>query len=177
MYGWPPGAAGKLMKIAAGLGSDVPFFMLDSVLAEGRGRGEKLKAFTPGGRLPYLVLVYPGVPVYTKEVYGNLKLGKAADIKRRLGDLAALRRLVKTGAFNKERAGLLFNRLEDPVLPRHPEVRLARERLAALGADAVLMSGSGATVFGLCWSAARAKAVAAGARRVRSYTCILTKFC
>lgn len=177
LYKVPASASGKLMKIAAGLGSDVPFFMLDSVLAEGRGRGEKLKPFAPGGRLPYLVLVYPGVPVYTKEVYGNLRLGTPADIARRLKDFAAFRRLLRSGGFNKDKAGLLFNRLEAPVLPRHKEVRLARERLAAWGADAVMMSGSGATVFGLCWSPARARALAARARKVKSYTCILTKFC
>ena len=167
----------RLMKIAAGLGSDVPFFMLDVMAAEGRGRGEKLKAVHFQGRLPYVVLVYPGAPVYTKEVYGNLKVGAAADIKARLADLSKFKGLLKKGRFAPEHVGLMFNRLEEPVLPRHKAVRLAKARLAEFGGEAVLMSGSGATVFALCWSGAQARRVAAKARRIRGYRIFLTKFC
>lgn len=167
----------RLMKIAAGLGSDVPFFMLDAMAAEGRGRGEKLKALNFKGRLPYVLLVYPGAPVYTKEVYGNLKVGAAADIKERLSGFAKLKALLKKGGFSPEHAGLLFNRLEEPVLPKHKEVRLAKARLVDLGAEAVLMSGSGATVFALCWNAARARKVAAQLAGIRGYRIFLTKFC
>jgi 4-diphosphocytidyl-2-C-methyl-D-erythritol kinase len=167
----------RLMKIAAALGSDVPFFMLEAMAAEGRGRGEKLKAIQFKGRLPYVVLVYPGAPVYTKEVYGNLKVGGKADIKARLADFTKLKGLLKKGAFSKENAALLFNRLEEPVLPRHKAVSLAKARLVELGADAVLMSGSGATVFALCWSGDLARRVAASAGRIQGYKVFFTKFC
>ncbi len=177
LYRLGAGAKARLVKIAAGLGSDVPFFMLDAMAAEGRGRGEKLKAIEFKGKLPYVVLVYPGAPVYTKEVYGNLKVGAAADIKARLADFTKLKGLLKKGAFLPEHAGLLFNRLEEPVLPRHRAVRLAKARLAEFGGDAVLMSGSGATVFALCWSKALARRVAAQAGRIRGYRIFLTKFC
>ncbi|MBI5744883.1 MAG: 4-(cytidine 5'-diphospho)-2-C-methyl-D-erythritol kinase [Elusimicrobia bacterium] len=168
--------AAKLMKIAAAVGSDVPFFMLEAMAAEGRGRGERLRPFKPRGRLPYVVLAYPGVPVYTKEVYGNLQLGSTAEIKARVKDFGRLCRLLRAGKFGKADAGLLFNRLEGPVLPRHKAVRQAKERLAALGADAVMMSGSGATVFALCWNRAAAARVAAGAGRIRGYRVFLTNF-
>jgi 4-diphosphocytidyl-2-C-methyl-D-erythritol kinase len=177
LYRLPAGAYGRLMKIAASIGSDVPFFMLDVPMAEGRGRGEKLKALKPAGRLPHLVLVYPGVPVYTKDVYCALELGAPAEILRRKAAMRRLCGLLRGGRFTKENAPLLFNRLEAPVLPRHKAVRQAKEKLLALGADAVMMSGSGATVFALCWSAAKARRVAAAAGRVRGYTCFLTKFC
>ena len=167
----------RLMKIAAGLGSDVPFFMLDAMAAEGRGRGEKLKAVEFKGRLPYVVLVYPGAPVYTKEVYGNLKVGAKAAINARLSGFARLKTLLKKGCFAREHGVLLFNRLEEPVLPRHSAVRLAQAKLLSLGGDAVLMSGSGATVFALCWSGALARKVAAKAGRIRGYRIFLTKFC
>ena len=101
---------GRLRKLAASLGSDVPFFMLNAMAAEGRGRGEKLKALEFKGRLPYVVLVYPGAPVYTKEVYGNLKVGAKADIKERLSAFAKLRGLLERGSFSPEHAELLFNR-------------------------------------------------------------------
>jgi 4-diphosphocytidyl-2-C-methyl-D-erythritol kinase len=177
LYRLPASASGRLMKIAASVGSDVPFFMLDAVMAEGYGRGEKLKTLKPAGRLPHVVLVYPGVPVYTKEVYGNLKLGAPADIERRKANLRRLCGLLRRGGFGAEHAGLLFNRLEAKVLPRHKEVRRAKEELLGLGADAVLMSGSGATVFALCRDAVKARKIAAAAGRIPGYTCFLTKFC
>lgn len=177
LYKLPRSASSRLMKIAAALGSDVPFFMLGAAMAEGRGRGEKLKAFKPAAGLPHIVLVYPGSPVYTKEVYGSLKLGGPAEIKKRLADFRRLSGLLKKGGFPAESAGLLFNRLEDPVLPKHKAVNSARKKLAELGADAALMSGSGASVFGLCRSAAKAARIAAEMKCIRGYTVFLTKFC
>jgi len=177
LYRTPRSAFPRLMKIAAAIGSDVPFFMLDEALAEGRGRGEKLKPLKPAGRLPHIVLVYPGVPVYTKDVYGNLKLGTGPEIKARLGEFIELCSLIKKGGFVPGRAGRLFNRLEDPVLPRHKAVREAKARLAALGADAALMSGSGACVFGLCRGRAKAALIAGALGRIKSYRVFLTKFC
>jgi len=177
LYKLPRGASGRLMRMAAGLGSDVPFFMLETGMAEGSGRGEKLKALEPAAGLPYIVLVYPGVPVYTKEVYGSLKLGGASEISRRVRDFHRLSGLLKKGGFGPGQYALLFNRLEDPVLPKHRAVRLAREKLLKLGAGAALMSGSGASVFGLCRSRAAAARIAAEMRCIRGYTVFLTKFC
>ncbi|HAT72917.1 MAG TPA: 4-(cytidine 5'-diphospho)-2-C-methyl-D-erythritol kinase [Elusimicrobia bacterium] len=177
LYMLPKSAAGGLMKIAAGLGSDVPFFMLEAGAAQGYGRGEKLKKIELAGRLPSIVLVYPGVPVYTKEVYGSLKLGNPADIRARRADFLELSGLLRRGKFTRERAGLLFNRLEEPVLPGHKAVRLVKQRLVQLGADAVMMSGSGASVFALCWDKAKARRMAAEAGRIRGYRVFLTKFC
>lgn len=174
LYKLPKSASGRLMKIAAALGSDVPFFMLGAAMAGGRGRGEKLKVLKPGRGLPHIVLVYPGSPVYTKEVYGSLKPGGAAEIKRRLKDFRGLSGLLKRGG---EFGPLLFNRLEEPVLPKHKAVRLAKEKLLELGADAALMSGSGASVFCLCRSGAKAARIAAEMKCIRGYTVFLTKFC
>lgn len=177
LYKVPRAAAPRLMKLAASLGSDVAFFMLGETFAEGRGRGEKLRVLKARGGLPHVVLVYPGVPVYTKEVYGALKVGSAAAVKARLGEFRELCGLIKRGAFVAGSAGALFNRLEEPVLPRHKAVRLAKERLLRLGADAALMSGSGASVFGLCRSAAGAAKIARELRCIRGYRVFLTKFC
>lgn len=177
LYRLPGSGYRRLFPIAAAVGSDVPFFLMDEVFAEGRGRGEKLKALKSRGRLPYMVLVYPGAPVLTKEAYGNLRPGPPAEIRRRLGDFRKLCGLIKKGAFVPGRAGVLFNRLEEPVLPRHKAVRLAKERLAALGAEAVLMSGSGASVFGLCRGRARAAGIAGKLKCIRGYRVFLTKFC
>jgi len=177
LYKVPRSGFSKLRKIAAAIGSDVAFFLLDEPFAEGRGRGEMLKALKAAGPLPHIVLVYPGAPVYTKEVYGALKLGSPEEIKARLKEFRGLCGLIRKGAFVPNRAGTLFNRLEEPVLPRHPEVRRARARLLALGADAALMSGSGASVFGLFRGKGKAAAAAAGLGRIKGYRVFLSKFC
>ncbi|MBI4351078.1 MAG: 4-(cytidine 5'-diphospho)-2-C-methyl-D-erythritol kinase [Elusimicrobia bacterium] len=174
LYKLPRGAAGRLMKLAAELGSDVPFFMLGAAMAEGTGRGEKLKVLKPAGSLPHIVLVYPGVPVYTNEVYCRLKPGGVSEIKKRLKDFHKLSGLLKKGG---DFGPLLFNRLEEPVLPKHKAVRLAKEKLLELGADAALMSGSGASVFGLCRNRAKAARLAAQMKCIRGYSVFLTKFC
>ena len=76
----------KLSRLALELGSDVPFFLLDKTFAVGRGRGEILRPLKARGRLPLVLLVYPGEPVYTKEVYGRLKLGVGSEIAAKLKD-------------------------------------------------------------------------------------------
>jgi 4-diphosphocytidyl-2-C-methyl-D-erythritol kinase len=57
--------------------------------------------------------------------------------------------------------GLLVNDLERAAISLKPEIGIARERLAAAGADFVGMTGSGPTVFGLCPDRVSAGAVAA----------------
>ena len=177
LYKLPRGVSGRLRKIAASLGSDVPFFMLETCMAEGSGRGEKLKILRHAGRLPHIVLVYPGIPVYTKGVYGRLRLGARAEILERLKDLNGLCGLIKKGRFAVEGSGLLFNRLEDPVLPRHEAVSLAKRRFVKFGAEAALMSGSGASVFALCRNRTEAARLAAEMGRIRGYRVFSTKFC
>lgn len=177
LYRLPKSKYKKLFPIAAAVGSDVPFFLMDEVFAEGRGRGEKLKALKSRGPLPHMVLVYPGAPVLTKEVYGNLKLGAPRDIGKRLADFRELCGLLRKGTFVPGEQGSLFNRLEGPVLPRHKAVRRAKENLAESGAEAVLMSGSGASVFGLCRARGKAAGIARRLARIRGYRVFLTKFC
>lgn len=177
LYKLPRGASGRLMKIAASLGSDVPFFMLGAGMAEGSGRGEKLKPLEPAPGLPHIVLVYPGVPVYTKDAYSSLRLAPKQEIRGRLKDFRKLCGLIRTGEFAAGPACPLFNRLEDAVLPGHRKVSLAKERLLKLGAEAALMSGSGASVFGLFRNRAKAAGVAAEMECIRGYRTFLTKFC
>jgi len=63
--------AADLLELAAGLGSDVPFFLAGSTLALGWGRGERLLAFPPLPARPALV-VPPPEPVRTAEAYAWL---------------------------------------------------------------------------------------------------------
>ena len=139
----------KLKAAALALGSDVPFFLTSGAFAAGAGRGEILTSVKSKGRLPVIVLVYPGVPVYTGPVYGALKPASSEEKTDNLKKFQILIKALETGKPLKDWAALLFNRLEEPVLPRHEAVRRAKEDLIKAGAPAVLMSGSGASVFAL----------------------------
>ena len=55
---------------------------------------------------------------------------------------------LETGSY-KEMCEALGNVLERVTMERHPEVVMLKEQMKKFGADAVLMSGSGPTVFGL----------------------------
>ena len=150
----------RLRNIAAELGSDVPFFLVKGPAAIGRGRGEILEPLEMNGRLPYVILVYPPKPVFTKEVYGRLKIGSSAEIAENVKKLSVIAESFRKGKFNPSDAGL-FNRLEEPVLPFRPDVAEVKEMLIAAGSEAALMSGSGASCFGLASSRKKAEAIAA----------------
>ena len=169
--------AAKLHRLAAGLGSDVPFFMLESRAAAATGRGEKLKALAVRGKMPAVVIVYPGRPVFTREAFGRLRLAPRPAIKRRLAAFREMISALELGRFTAAGSAGLFNRLEETVLPLHKEVRLAKARLEKAGADAVLMSGSGAAVFALAWKPGRARRIAEALENNRTYTVFFTKFC
>lgn len=132
----------ELLQLGAELGSDVPFCITGGT-ALATGRGEKL---TPIANPPqcWVVLAKPPINVSTAEVYGRLRSSRIA----KHPSSAAMRAAIEAGDFGAV-CGLLGNVLEEVTLPMHPEVRRIKETMEKLGADGVLMSGSGPTVFGL----------------------------
>jgi 4-diphosphocytidyl-2-C-methyl-D-erythritol kinase len=128
-----------LMELASGIGSDVPFFLLKSP-AIARGRGEVLKRIT----LPHYeyVLINPGFAVSTAHVYSNLDLTKTREDNNLSYSVEAL---IK-GASVRES---LVNDLESVTIREHPEIEGLKKMLLENGAEGVLMSGSGPTVFGV----------------------------
>lgn len=139
-----------LAKIALDCGSDVPFFLLGTP-AIARGRGEILEPVT----LPkyHYLLLNPGISVSTAEVYGalgsfGLTKQDEDNILIRLGEL---KETTSATSSNLEILGLLENDLEGVVLDndKYSQVAELKESLIEVDADGALMSGSGATVFGL----------------------------
>lgn len=57
-----------LMRIGRPLGADVPFFLLDTRFAVGKGRGDDLNIINTKRQL-WHILVYPGFKVSTKDIY------------------------------------------------------------------------------------------------------------
>jgi 4-diphosphocytidyl-2-C-methyl-D-erythritol kinase len=128
-----------LQALGAELGSDVPFF-LGGALALATGRGEVLTPLTPW-EPRWLVIANPGIPIATAWVYGQLS-SKLTKWQGR----SSIHPLIEDGRLPWPPVWA-FNRLEDVVLPAHPEVRALRDLLAEGGGMPVLMSGSGASVF------------------------------
>ncbi|MEQ8176393.1 MAG: 4-(cytidine 5'-diphospho)-2-C-methyl-D-erythritol kinase [Syntrophomonadaceae bacterium] len=131
-----------LMPIAASLGSDVPF-CLQGGTALATGRGEILEPVYPAHALT-LVLVKPPFEVSTAQVYGRLDLTMVKNHPDARELLAAWEHNnLDSMALN------MINVLENVTIDRFPEIGQIKKRLTDLGAAAVLMSGSGPSVFGL----------------------------
>jgi 4-diphosphocytidyl-2-C-methyl-D-erythritol kinase len=131
----------ELIKLAAKLGADMPFCVLGGT-ALATGIGEILTPLENNLKLE-VILVKPPFGVPTKEIYGNLRL---AEIKERPDN----RQMVKALAAG-EKAGVvaaLGNVLETVTTRLYPEVGQIKNELNRMGIPAI-MSGSGATVFGL----------------------------
>ena len=132
----------KLFTLAAELGSDVPFF-LTSPCALGKGRGERLKVLESCSKFQVL-LVFPGFPIATSWVYQNLRL----KLTKRPNNISILRKNLSLSEITSL-GSQLYNDLESVVIQKFPEVKVVKDELWAWGALGVLLSGSGATVFGI----------------------------
>ncbi|MBI2301127.1 MAG: 4-(cytidine 5'-diphospho)-2-C-methyl-D-erythritol kinase [Armatimonadetes bacterium] len=131
----------RLHRLAAGLGSDVAFF-LHGGAAVGLGRGERLEPL-PGLPEPSrLVILSPGEGVATGRVYGALDgfRAGAGQVTERLA--AGLRAGVVPPI-----GEWLVNDLELPAARVSAVVREDRERLAALLHTPFRLSGSGGAWF------------------------------
>lgn len=143
----------ELSKLAAQLGSDVPFCLYNSTMLA-TGRGEVLE---PLSRMPacYVVLAKPAIEVPTAWVYQQFR----ADRVSRRPDIAAMRNCLDEGNLDGV-ARNLANVLESVTIPAHPEIAKIKEAMLTNGAMAALMSGSGPTVFGLTPSREKADEIA-----------------
>jgi 4-diphosphocytidyl-2-C-methyl-D-erythritol kinase len=141
-----------LLALAAGLGSDVPFF-LSGGIAMGTGRGEKIE-WLPDIPAENLVVIYPGVHVSTAEAYRSLNLGLTSS--SRIHRIQALYSQVRNGRMNLAE---IFNDFEASILPAYPAILEAKSFLEKWGATATLLSGSGSSVFGFFSSEESALAV------------------
>jgi len=142
-----------LCQIAAGLGSDVPFF-LDGPTAVCRGRGELVEPLACPHVLHY-VLLLPGLHVSTAEVYGRLAQSLTPCHKDGTVFIRTLLR-GRPDAIGRE----LFNRLETPAFDMRPQLAQLSRQMTRLGACGTLMSGSGSTLFALCRDSAHAAELA-----------------
>jgi 4-diphosphocytidyl-2-C-methyl-D-erythritol kinase len=146
----------ELAEIGAQIGSDVSFCIYGGT-ALATGRGEKIEHI-PAPPPCWVLLAKPPIGVSTGEVYRSLNLSDI-DHPNVEGMVQAIEEK------NYERiCELLGNVLETVTLNKYPEVKHIKEQMTKLGADAVLMSGSGPTVFGLFQHESRLQRVYNGLR-------------
>jgi 4-diphosphocytidyl-2-C-methyl-D-erythritol kinase len=142
-----PLAHSALQRLAASLGSDVPFFLQDGpALATSRG-----EIIQPLGSFPalndfYFLLIHPGFGVSTPWAYKNLARFPAA-LNGERGRAERLARSLQVSLASATPD--FYNSLEAPVLEKFPLLAIFQDFLRDQGASITLMSGSGSTTFAL----------------------------
>jgi 4-diphosphocytidyl-2-C-methyl-D-erythritol kinase len=141
-----PLAPDQLERLAADLGSDIPFFLQDKP-ALATGRGEQIQ---PLGAFPALsgaafLLIHPGFGIATAWAYQQLARFPAA-LNGQPGRAQELLSLLRTADLRTAGAKF-YNSLEAPALEKYPLLALFQEFLRGNGAAGTLMSGSGSTTF------------------------------
>ena len=158
-------AAGKLERLGAKLGSDVPFCVAGGT-ALATGRGEIL---TPLPDLPglCLVLAKPRMEISTPWAYREFDKQKNVVHPDIEGMVQAVRDGDVQGVLR--RCG---NVLEPVTAGAHPEIREIRQQMLRNGAEPVMMSGSGPTVFGIVKNKETGEKVAAILQSLRLETAV-----
>ncbi len=130
-----------LERMGAALGSDIPFFAAGGTQL-GRGRGTELTRLnTPRGIR--FVILKPSFQVDTGNAYGALKMGLTVRVPA--ANLQVIKPLL---ARFPTRPWFGFNRLEDVILPAHPELSRVLLRLRD-HVPVAMLSGSGSAIFGV----------------------------
>ena len=150
-----------LHELAAGMGSDINFFLAGST-ALCHGRGEQVEPVSC--RLSATVLlINPGFGISTKWAYESWAKA-AAELTVAPPPVTLLTRALAEDDLAGV-AAALFNSLEAPSVGKFPVLDLLKDALRAHGAAGAMMSGSGATVFGLF---AKASNAVSAATRIRT---------
>jgi 4-diphosphocytidyl-2-C-methyl-D-erythritol kinase len=150
-----PVADDVLSEIAAGLGADVPS-QLHPGVSLGTGAGDHVTPRDPLAEHAFLVIPQP-VLLSTADVYREAdRIG----LPRPNEELEALRARLEGGLDGS----LMINDLEPAAVSLCPQIAEALDAARHTGAEQVMVSGSGPTVFGVYWgsqAAARAERAAA----------------
>jgi len=135
----------ELSTLALQLGSDVPYF-LNNGTAYATGRGEVLEYFTLD--VPYsIVVVHPQIHIPTPWAYQNIHLEQ---LTRRPPLTFTLKQIIIDHIADPRRLTMhLGNDFEPLLLRTHAAIAQLKQALLAFGADLVLLSGSGSSVFAL----------------------------
>jgi 4-diphosphocytidyl-2-C-methyl-D-erythritol kinase len=133
----------ELAEIGAEIGSDVPFFFYGGTCI-GTGTGRSIEPAIETGK-KYVIIVTPDLRVSTAEAYKGLN---ASNLTTENAE-----RILFNYRFSAETDGLdtavFENDFEPTVFGMYPEIKAVKDELLGLGAKAAMLSGSGASVFGV----------------------------
>ena len=136
----------ELASVAAGLGSDVSFFLWGGT-ALAQGRGEQITRLSS---LPPLAvtLVFPdlAIPDKTAAMYSKLTLGQFSDG----GVTRQMIQILTTGQFVRESVGgLIFNAFSELAVRNYPGLMELCREVADYGGPAMHLCGAGPAMFTL----------------------------
>jgi 4-diphosphocytidyl-2-C-methyl-D-erythritol kinase len=163
----------ELERIGAKLGADVPFLVRGGT-AFAEGIGEQLSFLEPldlpAGKVLLIATPHDSVP--TKDAYAGVP--KSGPNRWENYKESCVGNKAAREAFILDPKSL-FNAFEVSVFPKHPLVASMKEKFLDLGAEAALMSGSGASVFGIFADRSSAQSAAEALQPYSRYLA-LTKF-
>lgn len=156
----------ELTQLAATLGADVPFFLYGGT-ALGTGTGTDIMPLTDAPH-EHIIVVTPKIEVSTATAYKSLNalpLNAKCDSLTKTDTLSILSGSHSTADFETVLLDLHHNDFESVVFRLHPEIRMVRDDLLRCGARRAMLSGSGASVFGIFESEAEWASAANELRR------------
>jgi 4-diphosphocytidyl-2-C-methyl-D-erythritol kinase len=134
---------GELCEIGKNLGSDVPFFFYGGT-ALGIGRGTEITEFVEVEK-KYLVLVTPHISVPTPLAFAKLNAPRLTNYEPKS--------ILKICSDEAEKLfsgqTVPINDFEPVIFGIEPELKRVKEKLLSHGAENAVLSGSGASIFGI----------------------------
>jgi 4-diphosphocytidyl-2-C-methyl-D-erythritol kinase len=150
----------RLISVASGLGSDVPFF-LQGGRTLGIGRGEEIYPLPDVPKRKVLVVSPHEIAVPTKDAYRWISEMKSAQRSEQLTNGEDPSRLLRFCALCwSPQGGALSNDFEAAVFPKYPRLDAIKRELLQQGAAEASLAGSGSAVFGIYQHPAKARRAA-----------------
>jgi len=132
----------ELLKIAVGLGADVPFFIKGGA-ALATGIGDNLDFINPVLKDGFLVLVNPGIHIDTKKAYKNVNYNLT---KKKINSIFC--DVLEVFSDISQYRNRFVNDFEGYVFSEYVEIKKLKDIMYETEALFALMSGSGSTVYG-----------------------------
>jgi 4-diphosphocytidyl-2-C-methyl-D-erythritol kinase len=159
--------AAQLMSIAAGLGSDVPFFLFGG-RALGVSKGDEIYPLPDIPKVSLLIVSPKDILVPTPDAYRWLHAPELASLTKS----AAAHKLYGFCALCwSAQEESLCNDFEAAVFQRHSRLGKIKRALLRIGASEALLAGSGSAVFGVFPSPAKARRAVVGFPQDQTFVC------
>ncbi|MBI5326214.1 MAG: 4-(cytidine 5'-diphospho)-2-C-methyl-D-erythritol kinase [Ignavibacteriae bacterium] len=155
-----------IQSIAQKLGADVSFFLNEGT-AIATGKGDELEYFDSGLHF-YVLIVMPDISISTKWAYENLNERHYSKMKTDLKSTLFEARTNKSILKDK-----VFNNFELLIFDKFPEIKKIKNKLNDSGAVFALMSGSGASVYGLFETKEEAETASKKFSNYKNFVCEL----